>query len=201
MVSMSFKKWRYPTKTSQINKTRNQEWPYVRVLKPYILHVHVRVKRVCSTEMTSENSRLLHTYAYTYKYGLLNLSIIWTHYTVCMYNWYHVLLGLFPGVLWLWHFLYKVGQQPVSSLLIYTFVVLRAFMAGAVSQAGDADSSQAPCFTIDLQGSVNVHRGALLLVPQWQCISSFCLFHEYCKRVYICKTYYLILNHFQYKAK
>ena len=24
-----------------------------------------------------------------------------------------------------------------------------------------------------LQGSVNVHRGALLLVPQWQCISSF----------------------------
>ena len=27
-----------------------------------------------------------------------------------------------------------------------------------------------------LQGSVNVHRGALLLVPQWQCISSFVLY-------------------------
>ena len=27
--------------------------------------------------------------------------------------------------------------------------------------------------TSGLQGSVNVHRGALLLVPQWQCISSF----------------------------
>ena len=24
-----------------------------------------------------------------------------------------------------------------------------------------------------LQGSVNVHHGALLMVPQWQCISSF----------------------------
>ena len=27
--------------------------------------------------------------------------------------------------------------------------------------------------TSGLQGSVNVHRGTLLLVPQWQCISSF----------------------------
>ena len=46
-------------------------------------------------------------------------------------------------------------------------------MAGAASQAGDADSSRAPGLTSGLQGSVNVHRGALLLVPQWQCISSF----------------------------
>ena len=46
-------------------------------------------------------------------------------------------------------------------------------MADAVSQAGDADSSQAPGLASGLQGSVNVHRGALLLVPQWQCISSF----------------------------
>ena len=48
-------------------------------------------------------------------------------------------------------------------------------MAGAASQAGDADSSQAPGLTSALQGSVNVHRGtgALLLVPQWQCISFF----------------------------
>ena len=47
------------------------------------------------------------------------------------------------------------------------------FMAGAASQAGDADSSLAPGLTSGLQGSVNVHRGALLFVPQWQCISSF----------------------------
>ena len=89
-----------------------------------------------------------------------------------------VLLCLFPGVLWLWHFLYSVGPHPVSSLYIYTFVVSRAFMAGAASQAGDADSCRAPGLTSGLQGSVNVHRGALLLVTRWQCISS-CVFYIY----------------------
>ena len=84
-----------------------------------------------------------------------------------------VLLCFFPGVLWLWHFLYSVGPHPVSSLHIYTFVVSRASMASAASQAGDADSSRVPGLTSGLQGSVNVHRGALLLMPQWQCISSF----------------------------
>ena len=58
-----------------------------------------------------------------------------------------------------------VGPHPVSSLHTYTFVVSRTFMAGAASQAGDADSSRAPGLTFGLQGSVNVHRGALLLVP------------------------------------
>ena len=46
-------------------------------------------------------------------------------------------------------------------------------MAGATSQAGDADSSRAPGLTSGLQGSVNVHRCALLLLPQWKCICSF----------------------------
>ena len=36
-----------------------------------------------------------------------------------------------------------------------------------------ADSSRAPGLTFGLQGSVNGHRGALLFVPQWQCIGSF----------------------------
>ena len=58
----------------------------------------------------------------------------------------------------------------VSSIHIYTFVVSRAFMAGAASQAGDADSSRAPGLTSGFQGSMNVHLGALLLVPQWQCM-------------------------------
>ena len=40
-----------------------------------------------------------------------------------------VLLCLFPGLLWLWQFLYSVGPHPVSGLHIYTFVVSRAFMA------------------------------------------------------------------------
>ena len=70
---------------------------------------------------------------------------------------------------------YNTGPHPVSSLHIYTFDVSQAFMAGAASQAGDADSSRAPGLTSVLQGSVNVHRGALLLVPQWQCISSFAM--------------------------
>ena len=98
-----------------------------------------------------------------------------------------LLLCLFPGVLWLWHFLYSVGPHPVSSIHIYTFVVSRAFMAGAASQAGDADSSRAPGLTSGLQGSVNVHRGALLLVPQWQCISSFCFLH-FCHTCSLCRV-------------
>ena len=81
-----------------------------------------------------------------------------------------VLLCLFPGVLWLWHFLYSVGPHLVTSLHIYTFVVLRTFMAGAASQAGDADPSRAPGLTSGLQGSVNVHRGATVTVHHLFCI-------------------------------
>ena len=36
-----------------------------------------------------------------------------------------------------------------------------------------ASDDMAPGLTFGLHGSVNVHRGALVLVPQWQCISSF----------------------------
>ena len=55
---------------------------------------------------------------------------------------------------WLWHFLYSVSPHPVSSLNIYicTFVVSRAFMAGAASVARDVDSSRAPGLTSGLQG-------------------------------------------------
>ena len=56
--------------------------------------------------------------------------------------------------------------NPLSNLHIYTLVVSRASMAGTTSQAEDADSSQAPGLTSGLQGSVNVHRGALLLASQ-----------------------------------
>ena len=124
-----------------------------------------------------------------------------------------VLLCLFHGVLWLWHFgtcmcsnvetnlswtclvsgllnfeypsvllfcsfLYSVGSHPLSSLNVYTFVASLAYIAGAASQAGDADSYRAPGLTSGLQGSVNVNLGALLLVPQWQCISSFVFYIE-----------------------
>ena len=46
-------------------------------------------------------------------------------------------------------------------------------MEGAASQARGADSSRAPGLTSGLQGSVNAHRGALLLLPWGQCISFF----------------------------
>ena len=68
---------------------------------------------------------------------------------------------------------YNVGPHPVSNLHIYTFVVSREFMASAASQAGDADTSRAPVLTFCSQGSVIFHHGDLLLVPKWQCISSF----------------------------
>ena len=77
-----------------------------------------------------------------------------------------VLLCFLPSVLWLSNFLYSVDPHPVSSLHIFNFVVSRAFMAGAASQAGDADSSRAPSLNSGLQGSLNSHRGTILLVPQ-----------------------------------
>ena len=46
-------------------------------------------------------------------------------------------------------------------------------MECAASQAEDADSSQAPGLTSGLQGSMNVHLGALLFVLQRQYNSSF----------------------------
>ena len=56
-------------------------------------------------------------------------------------------------------------------------------MSSAASQAGDADSSRAPGLTSGLQGSVNVHRGALLLVPVHQlfCILHFCYTCSLCR--------------------
>ena len=57
-------------------------------------------------------------------------------------------------------------QLNVCLLLIYTFFVSQAFVAGAASQAGDADSSRAPGLASGLQESKNVHCGALLFVSQ-----------------------------------
>ena len=60
----------------------------------------------------------------------------------------------------------RPGAREESASPAWLAAPSRAFMAGAASQAGDADSSRAPGLTSGLQGSVNVHRGALLLVPQ-----------------------------------
>ena len=83
-------------------------------------------------------------------------------------------------MLWLWHGLYSFGPHPVSNLHIYAFVVSRAFIAVEDSQAGDADFFRAPGLTSGLHRSVNVHRDALLLVPQSQCISNFVFYILFC---------------------
>ena len=69
------------------------------------------------------------------------------------------------------HFYYKIilSIYYVSFRLvlsIYTFLVSRAFMAGGASRAGVADYTRAPDLPSGLQGSLNVHLCALLLVPQ-----------------------------------
>ena len=63
----------------------------------------------------------------------------------CVFSCFHVAFGVFRGHSW------------------------RVRLA----KAGYPESTRAPGLTSGLHGSVNVHRGALLLVPQWQCISSF----------------------------
>ena len=55
-----------------------------------------------------------------------------------------------------------ITDLDLITYLIFVSVVSRAFMAGVASQTGDADFSRAPGLTSGLQGSVNVHRGALL---------------------------------------
>ena len=47
----------------------------------------------------------------------------------------------------------------------------------SITQSQSTYSSRAPGLTSGLHGSVNIHRGALLLVPQWQCISSFVFYY------------------------
>ena len=56
--------------------------------------------------------------------------------------------------------------NPCSASFSVALYMNLFMSSGAASQAGDADSSQAPCLTSGLQGSVNVHHGALLFVPQ-----------------------------------
>ena len=62
----------------------------------------------------------------------------------------------------------------MSSLHIYTFVVLRAFMAGAANQAGDSDSFRSPGLASGLQGSVCSIVGATMTVHQFFCILHLC---------------------------
>ena len=72
----------------------------------------------------------------------------------------------FNKLRWIVYEIFDNSNLFLTDPRIYTFVVSWVFMAGAASQAGDADSSRAPGLASGLQGSMNVHCGALLLVTQ-----------------------------------
>ena len=74
-------------------------------------------------------------------------------------------------------YIVSVHIQCQGSIYMYTFVVLWAFMAGAASQAGNADSSREPGLTSGLQGSVNVHRWCFIVGATVTVHPFFCIFH------------------------
>ena len=79
----------------------------------------------------------------------------------------------FSCVLWLWHFLYSVCPYKVSSLHIYPLLFHGHSWRVRLAKQETLTPPRAPRLTSGLEGSVYIHLGALLLVPQWQCISSF----------------------------
>ena len=72
-----------------------------------------------------------------------------------------VLLCLFPGVLWLWHFLYSVGPHPVSSLHIYPLLCRRHSWWMRLAKQEMLTPPGHLVSPLVWQGSMNVHRGAL----------------------------------------
>ena len=62
--------------------------------------------------------------------------------------------------------LVTLDENAYSAIFLSFIIPSSSNLAGVASQAGDADPSRATGLTSGLQGSVNVHRGTLLLVPQ-----------------------------------
>ena len=92
----------------------------------------------------------------------------------CYYAFFQVCCGCYTS--------YLVSVHIQCQISIYTLSLCRGHSwrvrlakqeTPTPAGAGDSDSCRAPGLTSGLQGSVNVHRGAILLVPQWRCISSF----------------------------
>ena len=59
-----------------------------------------------------------------------------------------------------------IGPFLIQQILESKILISCTSNVIGLAKAGDADSSRAPGLTSDLQGSVNVHCGTLLLVPQ-----------------------------------
>ena len=78
--------------------------------------------------------------------------------------------------LWNWQYEWYISRgwwfvdsdEDLLNIHKYTCIFVFALLT-------PVDSSRAPCLTSGLQGSVNDHRGALLLVSQWQFFLYFTL--------------------------
>ena len=113
---------------------------------------------------------------------MLQLSCVRIWFSLLGSSYIYISLAPYDKVVYLLFF----RDQWLSMIVIYClchsfrrYFTCFICMAGSASQAGDAESSRAPGLTSGLQGSVNVLRSALLLVPQWQCISSFVFYILY----------------------
>ena len=121
----------------------------------------------------------------------LVLLILWLFWEVGSHGYSHhnfriifaFIIFIYPSSDWTYYGMVmavRPGLRPTLRPSVYPSVRVSIRPFSALSQAGDADSSRAPGLTSGLQGSVNVHRGAILLVPQWRCISCFVFYTPIC---------------------
>ena len=101
----------------------------------------------------------------------------------CYYAFFLVCCGFDTSYIVSVHF-----QCQDSIYILYTFVVSRAFLAGAASQAGDAGSSRAPGLTF-LQGSMNVycwcHSDSASVLLYFTCFCYKCQIHTDCPQAHM----------------
>ena len=76
-----------------------------------------------------------------------------------------------------WHFLYGVGLLPVSNLHIYKLLLCRRHSKRLRLAKQSRILLLGTWSYLWFAGVHDCPRGALLLVPQWQCIRSFVFYH------------------------
>ena len=127
------------------------------------MNVHIKRKKFHMAQFAYEALRWI---AWTYRPLLLHLNHISLSDTVCPTIHCESSLRLMVSAPHLY-------SEIWNTRLLLVWTIIQFTKSWTLLIAGDADSSRAPGLTSGLQGSVNVHRGALLLVPQGQWISSF----------------------------
>ena len=127
--------------------------------------VNTRHESIFSDPDVVSELSCLHESFVIYTLSIYILSIF-TFYIYIFYIYFLYIYFLYIHFLYIYSiYTFYIYTFYIYTFYIYTVVVSRTFMTGAASQAGDADSSRAPSLTSGVQGSVNGHRGALLLVP------------------------------------